>query len=308
MTTSRLQSFDTWQETERTQHHVLNACPCCDSTARHVWFKNSDVHLYRCAGCGVMYQDPQPELTVLLDRSYNQDYFSSCQQQLPSQAEALRPRLFAAEKLLATSLVPTALDVGSGVGAFMQAARTHGWQVVGLEPSPFAVQYCREQLGLEVTHGTLDDPVTFSHLFDVVNLNHVLEHFQHPQANLKRIRELLRPGGILMLEVPREGKWASQLLHWVSAWKGASRAARPAFTIVHMCIFTPASLRRLLERCGFIVEQLWVESNAASAARFQERFGDSPPLGRALGRAAQLFQADVRVGLGNIVAMARRPL
>ena len=254
-----------------------------------------------------MYQDPQPDLGALLERCYNQDYLSSCQQKLPSQAEALRPRLTAVEALLNISSPPTVLDVGAGVGAFMQAAQAEGWQPAGLEPSPFAVRYCQEHLGLDLRQGTLDEPVTFSQLFDVVNLNHVLEHFQYPQANLKTIKDLLRPGGILMLEVPQEGKWASQFLHWLSGWKSASRATRPAFTIVHMCIFTPGSLRRLLERCGFTIERLWVESNAVSEARFDERFGNSPPLGRALGRAAQLFSADVRVGLGNIVALARRP-
>jgi len=254
-----------------------------------------------------VYQDPQPDLQALLERSYNRDYFLSCRQQLPHQTEALRPRLAIVEKLL-DAQKPTVLDVGSGVGAFMLAAQARGWRPTGLEPSSFAVRYCRERLGLAVTPGTLDQLVHFPHLFDVVNLNHVLEHFQYPQANLKRIKALLRPGGMLMLEVPREGKWASRFLHWLSASKNASRHPRPAFTIVHMCIFSPSSLRHLLERAGFMVERLWVESNAASPARFQERFGDSPPLGRALGRAAQLFQADVRVGLGNIIALARRPL
>lgn len=308
MVETKLSSFDTWKETSATTHHALGACPCCDHPGRRQWFKNADVFFYRCLTCGVRYQDPQPDLAALLDRSYNKDYFASCQQQLPNQTEALLPRLAEVESLLTTSQPITALDVGSGMGAFMLAAAERGWQPVGLEPSPFAVRYCSESLGLNVIQGTLDDPVHFSSPFDVINLNHVLEHFQHPQPNVKRIRKLLRPGGILMVEVPRESKWASQLLHWLSSWRGATRLPRPTFTIVHMTIFTSASLRRLLEQCGFTVERLWVESNAVSPARFNERFGDSPPLGKLLGRAAQLFRADVRVGLGNIVALARRPL
>lgn len=312
----RLQSYDTWKESSTdvlpsqspATHHALEKCPCCDHSNRRLWFKNNDLTLYQCRNCDVIYQDPQPDLTALLDRSYNENYFESCQQRVPNQTEALLPRLAEVEALLNNAQPITVLDVGSGIGAFMLAAQARGWYPFGLEPSHFAVRYCHETRGLTVTEGTLDDPVTFPHPFDVVNLNHVLEHFQHPQENLKRIRELLRPGGIMMLEVPREGKWASQILHFLSSWRGASRHPRPAFTIVHMCIFTPSSLRYLLERCGFTIERLWVESNAASPARFHERFGDSPPLGKALGRAAQVFQADVRVGLGNIVALARRPL
>ena len=315
MKSTDLKTYDTWTHAVPTTapgvatHRTLGHCPCCGSTARWRWFTNSDLTLYRCNQCQAVYQDPQPDLSALLDRSYNQDYFASCQLRVSNQSAALAPRLKAIEVLLKHTPEGAPLrllDVGSGVGAFLLAAKDRGWEPMGLEPSPYAVQYCTEQLGLTVIPGTLDDPVAFPHVFDCINLNHVLEHFQRPYENLQRIRSLLRPGGLLIAEVPREGKFASQLLHLLSSWRGAARQPRPAFTIVHMCIFSPASLRALVNRAGFTVERLWVEGNASSPERFVERFGDSPPLGRLLGRASQLLKADVHVGLGNIVVIARR--
>lgn len=311
MSQARLRAFDTWTSARTSSHHFLGHCPCCEHTGRTLWFQNRDIVLHRCGSCGVVYQDPQPDLSALLKQSYSEEYFASCRQRLPDQAAALRSRLVDAEEILhADSSSPgpiRALDVGSGIGAFLVAAKERGWQPVGLEPSAYAVRLCTETLGLDVTEGTLDDALSFPHQFDVINLNHVLEHFQRPLANLKRIHQMLRPGGLLIVEVPREGKLASKLLQKISAWRAATRHPRPVYTIVHMCTFTPTSLRLLLERAGFHVERLWIEANAASPERYQERFGDSPPLGKLFGRASLLFQADVWVGLGNIVAYARSP-
>lgn len=313
---TNLRAYDTWtkpvstKDASRPTHRELGYCPCCDETRRSLWFKNSDLTLYRCSHCRVVYQDPQPDLSALLDRSYNEDYFSSCHLQLPTQSAALEPRLALLEGLLGSTTYQTPiklLDVGSGLGAFLLAAKKRGWEPIGLEPSLYAVQYAREKLGFSVIEGTLDDPVSFPHLFDCINLNHVLEHLQQPQQNLARIKTLLRPGGLLVIEVPREGKLASRFLHLLSSWRGATQHARPTFTIVHMCIFSPESLRTLLEQAGFAIERLWIEGNASSPERFAERFGDSPPLGKLLGRASQFLRADVRAGLGNIVAIARRP-
>lgn len=312
MRQAQLRAFDTWTSTTSSSHRFLGHCPCCGYTERTLWFQNRDIVLHRCRQCGVAYQDPQPDLAALLTQSYSEEYFASCRQRLPDQTAALGARLADIERLAWADGTPhgplRALDVGSGVGAWVLAAKARDWQPVGLEPSPYAVRYCTDTLGLDVKKGTLDDDIAWPYQFDVVNLNHVLEHFQQPLENLQRVRELLRPGGVLAVEVPREGKLASLLLHTLSSWRIATRHPRPAFTIVHMCIFTPRSLRSLLERTGFSVERLWVEGNAASKERYQERFGDSPPLGKLLGRASQWCQADVWAGMGNIVAFARTPL
>src|SRR3989344_5092606 len=101
-----LQSYDTWTQPVATNdptkptHHTLGHCPCCNTTKRSLWFKNGDLSLYYCDQCTVIYQDPQPDLSALLDRSYNKDYFSSCQLQVPTQSAAFAPRLALVEKIL----------------------------------------------------------------------------------------------------------------------------------------------------------------------------------------------------------------
>lgn len=316
MLRSSLRASDTWvSPTTQTRdrpvsltHHAVGQCPCCASRESSRWFENADLVLRRCTACGVVYQDPQPDLTALLGKSYDEEYFGSCRNCLPLQENSFAQRLRQMEASLRAGEGREGhrvLDVGSGIGAFLAAAKKRGWEPVGLEPSAYAVDFCARTLGVRVVRGTLDDNVVLSPPFDAIHMSHVLEHLQHPLQNLQRVWSLLRPDGLLVVEVPREGKWASQLLHLLSGWRGATRHPRPAFTIVHMCIFTPQSLRALLTRSGFIVDRLWVESNAESRERFTERFGDAPGLGKFLGRIALLTRADVKVGLGNIVAFAR---
>lgn len=309
MSCTELRRFDTWTLSKPANFRRLDKCPCCWDTHHSLWYTNKDLTLYRCRNCEVIYQDPQPDLTALLHQSYDQEYFDSCDQLLSAQTKALKARLESIWESIKhdgnIQKPPHLLDVGSGIGAFLTVAKQQGWKPVGLEPSSYATQYCVEKLGLHVIQGSLDDNISFSNTFDVVTLNHVLEHFQNPVENLQRLRSLMRPGGLLAVEVPREGRLASIALHYLSTLRTATRYPRPSFTIVHMCIFTPRSLRTLLGRCGFTVERMWIEGNAASPERFQERFGDSPFLGKLLGRASQMWNADVLAGLGNIVVYAR---
>src|SRR4029453_16349947 len=71
----------------------------------------------------------------------------------------------------------------------------------------------------------------------------VIEHVADPRAFVRRIHEVLRPGGIFVLETPNtdtmDWKWFRS-----GAW-GAYHIPR------HWTFFDPTSLRRLVESAGF---------------------------------------------------------
>jgi SAM-dependent methyltransferase len=81
--------------------------------------------------------------------------------------------------------------------------------------------------------------------FDVVTFFHVLEHLDRPEEYLRRARELLDPGGLLVIEVPNCAGIGFRLLgrrHFCFDYPN------------HLLHFTPTSLERLLGRSGFRVE------------------------------------------------------
>lgn len=287
---------------------MLGKCPCCFHKARKLWFSNVGIRLFRCKTCSVVYQDPQPTLKALLAHSYNDEYFAHTKKFAGPKEHTFSQRLDDIEKHVQSNKSKTKplriLDVGSGMGAFLVAAKRRGFEPYGIEPAPYAADYCTKQLGLIVHNGTLADFHCPPHIFDIIHFNHVLEHSQSPYKDLRRAHSLLHPHGLLVVEVPREGKIASMLLSKAAAFRSVSKQTRPAFLAVHTCVFTSTSLRELVEHAGFHIDRSQVIGLAGTWERFEENFGSSPPLGRLLGYVALASKADILAGLGNIVVYA----
>jgi len=82
---------------------------------------------------------------------------------------------------------------------------------------------------------TLED-VADAPSVDLILCNHVIEHVADPLAVVRRLKERLRPGGWLFVEVPME------------IWRTAPLGTDP---VTHINFFTPRALRNLLEIAGF---------------------------------------------------------
>jgi len=83
----------------------------------------------------------------------------------------------------------------------MMQAEGLGMRAFGLEPSVSGFQICKFR-GLNVTNSFLEDSGYAEDSFDVITLNHVLEHVPDPYSSLLLIGRLLRPSGILIIQVP----------------------------------------------------------------------------------------------------------
>lgn len=135
----------------------------------------------------------------------------------------------------------TLLDVGCGDGSFIVLARTCGWDVVGLDPDPKAVSNAAKQ-GLTVYEGGIEYFDGQANLFDVITLNHVIEHVFDPVKVLETCRILLKPGGQLWLETPN----IDSLGHarFQKNWRGLE-------TPRHLVLFNRHSLEEAFVRAGF---------------------------------------------------------
>ena len=94
------------------------------------------------------------------------------------------------------------LDFGAGWGFFLSAARDRGWDVSGIEPTPGHALYAREELGLDVRPEYLREDTFEPESFDVVTSLQVFEHVDEPLAELAKIHRVLKPGGLLVMEIP----------------------------------------------------------------------------------------------------------
>ncbi|MFK4148318.1 class I SAM-dependent methyltransferase [Streptomyces sp. NPDC004065] len=99
------------------------------------------------------------------------------------------------------------LDAGCGTGSLSLLAAERGHRVTGVDLSPAMVERARAKLaGRDAVFLTGDaaDPPVGEQCFDVVLARHVLWALPDPARVLRRWRELLRPGGRLVLV---EGVW-----------------------------------------------------------------------------------------------------
>lgn len=114
----------------------------------------------------------------------------------------------------------------------------------GTQLSESAARVTSRRLGREIFLGELPDARFPEAGMDLVCLYNVLEHVREPRVYLREIGRILRPGGLLAIEVPNARCLTARLFgrHWLG-WDLPN----------HIYHFNPASLRALLERHGFTV-------------------------------------------------------
>jgi SAM-dependent methyltransferase len=139
------------------------------------------------------------------------------------------------------------LDIGCAAGYMLDAARQMGWEIAGVEPSPSMRERTRTKLNCTV-YESLDEAAAAGERFDCVMLFEVIEHLEDPISLMRKIRELLVPGGLIALSTPNcESPGAIAGLP-LDIW-----FAPPA----HISYFGPMTLVSCLRQAGF--EQLTLE-------------------------------------------------
>ncbi len=205
--------------------------------------------LARCTSCGFLFRPGLADAEATKDlyeggryevRDFARDY-ATAQSIAERRANAASRMDFLRRHATAGRL----LDVGAAGGAFVLEAREAGFAAQGLEPAPAFARHAREAVGVDVRDGRLEDLAGADETWDVVTMWHVLEHVPEPVAALRIVRDVLAPGGAVVLEVPNVESTAARMLG--ASWTHLDADA-------HVSHFGPATLRLALERAGLRVE------------------------------------------------------
>ena len=132
------------------------------------------------------------------------------------------------------------LEIGVRDASF-GAAAAREFEYVGIDRAPAVARAARAK-GLEVYCSTLTGFVNTGPSFDAVTLHHVLENMADPHDALARIKDLLKPDGVLMLTTfDTEG-----LLFLMTERKWMAHAFR-----THRILYSRSAMIELLEHSGF---------------------------------------------------------
>lgn len=210
-----------------------------------------ECEIYRCATCGLVFPDPMPMPAGGVAQHYAMDpadYFSGHDQS--DRRRHAEARLLEAESILGRR--GCLLDVGSGRGEVVGAARDAGWEATALEPSPTFSEHITRTYGVLVVRDPIEHAVLEAGAYDVVLLGAVLEHLYEPDAVVAAIARALRPGGIIFVDVPNEDGLYFRVGNIYLRATGRDWVVNtaPTFPPYHVFGFTPRSLKMLLAKHG----------------------------------------------------------
>lgn len=232
------------------ENHERVSCPTCGGNEASRVRQSADI--VQCRACETVYL--RTRMTRHAMRQLYQSYADEgSHMALPkslveAETSGLKRDYFLNEILTFVKPGGGFLDVGCGWGAFLLNARSKGFQPRGIELTKACVNYANAQLGISVSDTQLDEADLAPGSLRVVTMNHVFEHLPEPRAALKQIFAALEPGGMFCGIVPNFASVCSGVLGEKWYWLD------PNYHYQH---FTPATLRKILEDAGLIVEKIY---------------------------------------------------
>ena len=226
------------------------SCPLCRRPPLRFATDFQGLHLARCPSCGLQFHSPRPVLEQMATAVYGASYHRPEEATADTRHQRHYARQVARLERLLVVGRRRLLDVGCGAGAFLRFGREHGWEVEGTD---MVVTDWARASGARLWQGELPMIEFGDTRYDVVRFNHVLEHTRDPLLELRRARDLVAPGGILMVGVPNVAGLNPQLKSWQSRLGLKRKRWRHYAALHHLWFFTPPTLRRLVETAAFEV-------------------------------------------------------
>ena len=219
-------------------------CPICERDETKELFSKDALSVVVCKRCFLRYVNPRINRETLED-GYIETYYP------PDKVERIHTdsmewlqmteRLSELEKHRQDK--GRLLDVGCGIGTFLDLAREGGWEPHGVDPSKSGITFAQEIHKLDVQCGEVFDANFPTAYFDAITLYHVLEHIPALNPLLSELRRVLKPQtGTLVIEVPNGEGLQSRL----------QKAEWPyVHPRDHLYYFSARSLPKLLRKHGF---------------------------------------------------------
>jgi SAM-dependent methyltransferase len=202
-----------------------NVCPVCASERTEWW--RDDVRdfeyavqpplsyaLRRCRSCESGFLSPRPEADAIAS-FYTGDYhaYHNDHGLVARVLVGVRARMRARYYARLTPRNGRLFDVGVGDCRHFDALREHcDLTFAGVDLKREMVDKARGR-GYDVTLGMLETMDISSHRgqYDIVSMNHVVEHVLEPMVLLERTFDLLKPGGYVVGQLPTISCWESKL-------------------------------------------------------------------------------------------------
>jgi len=238
-----------------------NVCQLCGGVdfrrlpVRNI-FKNCGYDLVQCRNCNLITVNPMSSRDTIR-AFYRDEYFEKdykCGVKGHSYYEEESSTIEKAKQVLSlvNILKPQGilLEIGCAGGIFLNQAQKDDYQVEGVEVSLSMSQKAQELYGVKVRQGDFEEVEFASESFDVICMFDVFEHLRNPKEVLKKTHRILKPEGIVVIDVPTT-KNALAFRLSVNLLKVLRKIRRISLPPYHLYEYMPSTLQRFLNQTGF---------------------------------------------------------
>jgi SAM-dependent methyltransferase len=202
-------------------------------------------NLDQCTDCNHIFQNPRLSLEGL--RFYYRDFYDGLGEETMAGIFGFsdEPYLARAQMVEGFGNPESWLDVGGGHGHFCLAARGQ-WPNTRFDCLDFSQSVIEAEQRGWVKRGIKglfpDSAEDLANQYDVVSMSHYLEHVREPVEELKAAHKVLKPDGLLMIEVPDPDSRLGRILgrYWL-----------PWFQPQHLHFVSAQNLAQLFNKYGF---------------------------------------------------------
>lgn len=247
----------------------MNSCIFCKTCDYKSLYKKkflSEIYnIVKCKNCGLVYLIPRPAEDKI-KRLYDSDYFQG--KGFDRTVDYLKEYSAgdAAEYRRMLDLIGRyknggrLLDIGCGMGAFLDIALKGGWDVYGLEVSEYAAGLLKKRFRDNIINSSIKDGLFKNNYFDAINMMEVVEHLIDPIGDLKIIRKYLKQEGVLIVQTGNIESFPAKIKN-----KNWNYILVPG----HVFYFSTKTIKMLLEAAGFKIVRILPPNDRENSRLFK---------------------------------------
>lgn len=229
---------------DQTKDRKTYKCNLCDAIDFKFLYKMNTYEIVKCRNCGLIFTT-SPHSNGFFNNLY-QEKVDLKNTLLFSKKEDVKNELAMYAKtikyLKRFKNDGRLLDLGSGLGHFLEIANNNGYEATGVELGKEKAAFAKKILKLEVINANAEEVEFKAESFDIIVLMELIEHTNNPLNLLKKINKILKPDGIIYVTTPNINFLARWLLgnQWL--------ILTPPW---HLYFFNRKTLNKIFNRAGF---------------------------------------------------------
>jgi 2-polyprenyl-3-methyl-5-hydroxy-6-metoxy-1,4-benzoquinol methylase len=230
-------------------------CPICEGDFAKFWGKEFKGHIIvKCRKCGLRYVNPRRSGKEI-EKIYDSTYFLNRKLD-EHHVEKLKFVIDTDFHSLSTLVKyvqvgnPSLLDIGTGTGSLLKLAKLIG--ILDLTGSDITNVNAKELRKHGIKFVDNIELIT-DQKFDIITVQHVLEHVIDPNRFLRKIHSLLTDDGILYLVIPNEGSLGSKFMSFLSKVKVKKSVYKHLSPDHHLFFFEKKTVINILNKNNFDV-------------------------------------------------------